>query len=215
MRCPYCTSQDLRVIDSRDVEDGVRRRRECASCGERFTTYERPQVAGLLVVKKDGRREEFSRDKLLLGIRKACEKRPLAAGTLEAVVDSIETTLNEQGLAEVASQEIGETVMGYLRQMDKIAYIRFASVYRQFEDLDALREEVDALEGAASGAIGGKQPPLIPEEELEGLARPAAWRALHEKRGTKTRFRQRGAVSTAAGGAKGSAPPPARRDGPS
>ncbi|MGD0764931.1 MAG: transcriptional regulator NrdR [Dehalococcoidia bacterium] len=213
MRCPYCTSQDLRVIDSRDVEDGVRRRRECASCGERFTTYERPQVAGLLVVKKDGRREEFSREKLLLGIRKACEKRPLAAGTLEAVVDSIETTLNEQGLAEVSSQEIGETVMGYLRQMDKIAYIRFASVYRQFEDLDTFREEVDALEGAAAGIVGDKQPPLIPREQLEVLARTPGWRAIQDKRG-KARFRQKGAASAVAGGAKGSASPPARRGGP-
>jgi transcriptional repressor NrdR len=193
MRCPYCGFEDSKVIDSRDAEDGVRRRRECISCGERFTTYERAQVTGLLVAKKDGRREEFTREKLLLGIRKACEKRPLAVGTLEAVVDSIETALNEQGLAEVSSQEIGEMVMDQLRELDHIAYIRFASVYREFADLEALKDEVEALEEARSGAGTGQQPSLIPEEELGSLARPAAWRPFRQGR---TRQRQ----STGRGG---------------
>jgi len=156
------------VIDSREAEDGIRRRRECAACGERFTTYERPLATGLLVVKKDGRREEYTREKVLLGIRKACEKRPLAVGTLEAVVDEIEAVLNEQGLAEVSSRDIGEMVMGHLRQLDQIAYIRFASVYHEFADLDDLRDEVDALEATLGTAEGTSQPPLIPEEELQG-----------------------------------------------
>jgi transcriptional repressor NrdR len=202
------------VIDSREADDGIRRRRECTSCGERFTTYERPQVAGLLVVKKDGRREEYTREKLLLGIRKACEKRPLAAGTLEGVVDEIEAVLNEQGLAEVSSRSIGEMVMGHLRQLDQIAYIRFASVYHQFADLDDLKEELDALEAAGSGVEAGAQPPLIPPEQLQGLSRPPAWRALRFSKGVKTRYRQRRAVTAAAGEAKGSASPSARRGGP-
>ena len=214
MRCPYCTSQDSKVIDSREVDDGIRRRRECNSCGERFTTYERPQMTGLLVVKKDGRREEFTREKLLLGIRKACEKRPLAAGVLEAVVDEIETTLNEQGMAEVSSRDVGEMVMGHLRQMDKIAYIRFASVYHQFADLDDLKDVVQALE--ATGADeGGQQPPLIPEDELQGLAQPPAWRALRSSRwAAKTRHRQKRAASAATGAANGSASTSAQRGGP-
>lgn len=214
MRCPYCTSQDTRVIDSREAEDGIRRRRECAACGERFTTYERPLATGLLVVKKDGRREEYTREKVLLGIRKACEKRPLAMGTLEAVVDEIEAVLNEQGPAEVSSRDIGEMVMGHLRQLDQIAYIRFASVYHQFADLDDLKDEVDALEATLGTVEGPAQPPLIPEEELQGLARSPAWRALQYGKGAKTRFRQRRAVSAAAGEAKGSALSSVRRDGP-
>jgi len=214
MRCPYCTSQDTRVIDSREAEDGIRRRRECISCGERFTTYERPQVNGLLVVKKDGRREEYTREKVLLGIRKACEKRPLALGTLEAVVDEIEAVLNEQNLAEVSSRDIGEMVMGHLRQLDQIAYIRFASVYHQFADLDDLKDELDALQTATVAAAEGRnQPSLIPEEELQGLARSSAWRGIG-KATTRPRNRQRRAVSAAAGEAKGSASPSARRGGP-
>ena len=216
MHCPYCTSQDSRVIDSREADDGIRRRRECNACGERFTTYERPQVAGLLVVKKDGRREEYTREKVLLGIRKACEKRPLAAGTLEGVVDEIEAVLNEQGLAEVSSRDIGEMVMVHLRGLDQIAYIRFASVYHQFADLDELKEEVDALEAAIAVAEGAAQPPLIPAEQLQGLARSPAWRAFRYGKGAgKSRYRQRRAVTAAAGEAKGSASPSARRGGPS
>jgi len=210
MHCPYCRSQDLKVIDSRDVEDGIRRRRECAACGERFTTYERPQIAALLVIKKDGRREEFTREKVLLGVRKACEKRPLAAGILEAIVDDIETRLHERAAVEVSSREIGEMVMEHLRGLDQIAYIRFASVYHQFADLDELHNEVDALEALLNAANGGEQPTLIPEEEMQDLSRPAAWRALRQrKRTNRTQTRQRGAASAAAGGAKGSASPPA------
>jgi transcriptional repressor NrdR len=216
MRCPYCTSPDSRVIDSREADDGIRRRRECNSCGERFTTYERPQVTGLLVVKKDGRREEYTREKLLLGIRKACEKRPLATGTLEGVVDEIEAVLNEQGTAEVSSRSIGEMVMGHLRELDQIAYIRFASVYHQFADLDELKEELDALQTAATTtAEKNAQPPLIPVEELQELSRPPAWRAIHfGKDSVKARYRQRRAVTAGAGEAKGSASLSTQRDGP-
>ncbi len=216
MRCPYCASQDSRVIDSREADDGIRRRRECNSCGERFTTYERPQIGGLLVVKKDGRREEYTREKLLLGIRKACEKRPLAAGTLEGIVDEIEAVLNEQGLAEVSSRTIGEMVMGHLRDLDQIAYIRFASVYHQFADLDELKEELDALEAITVSSEREAQPSLIPADELRGLSRPPAWRAIHfGKDAARTRYRQRRAVTATVGEAKGSAPPSTRRDGPS
>jgi transcriptional repressor NrdR len=214
MRCPYCTSQDSRVIDSREADDGIRRRRECNSCGERFTTYERPQVGGLLVVKKDGRREEYTREKLLLGIRKACEKRPLAAGTLEGVVDEIEAVLNEENMAEVSSRTIGEMVMGHLRDLDQIAYIRFASVYHQFADLDELKEELDALETARATSETTSQPPLIPPEELRGLSRPPAWPAIRfGKDASRNRYRQRRAVTATAGEAKGSAssPDPTRR----
>jgi transcriptional repressor NrdR len=185
MRCPYCGFQDSRVIDSRDSEEGVRRRRECVSCGERFTTYERPQSMGLMVVKKDGRREEFTREKLLLGIRKACEKRPLAMGRLEALVDGIEVALYEQGLAEVSSRQIGEMAMEELRGLDQIAYIRFASVYRHFTDIDELKDELRMLEETPLRG-GGEQPPLIPEEAFGPPAHPRSLRAFR-RRGDKVR----------------------------
>ena len=169
MRCPYCGFADTKVIDSRDADDGIRRRRECLSCGERFTTFERVQSVGLLVIKKDGRREDFSREKLLAGIRKACEKRPLPVGAIEAAVNDIEAALQAQGKAEMPSSLIGELVMDHLRELDHIAYIRFASVYRAFADIDSLREELEAL--AAPGGPPAGQLPLLPEQELAGLAR--------------------------------------------
>jgi transcriptional repressor NrdR len=178
MRCPYCGFEDTKVIDSRDSEEGIRRRRECLSCGERFTTFERVQTVGLQVVKKDGRREDFSREKLLLGIRRACEKRPLPVGAIEAVVDDIEATLQAQGKAEVPSSLIGELVMDHLRDLDHIAYIRFASVYRAFADVESLREELESLSGASpreATRLAG-QLTLIPEEvlaQLEPSLRPA------------------------------------------
>jgi transcriptional repressor NrdR len=178
MRCPYCGFEDTKVIDSRDSEDGIRRRRECLACGERFTTFERVQTVGLQVVKKDGRREDFSREKLLLGIRRACEKRPLPVGAIEAVVDAIEATLQGQGKAEVPSSLIGELVMDHLRDLDHIAYIRFASVYRAFADIESLREELESLSGASpreATRLAG-QLTLIPDEvlaQLEPSLRPA------------------------------------------
>jgi len=165
LNCPYCGYFDSRVIDSRDVNDGIRRRRQCLQCNSRFTTYERLQPAGLFVIKKDGRREEFDREKLLAGIRKACEKRPLPAGTVENIVDDIEAELYRLGKTEVSAKHLGDMVMVALKNLDHIAYIRFASVYRDFEDITMLKEEVDNL---ANHMIvdSSNQLPLIPPEEL-------------------------------------------------
>lgn len=172
MRCPYCGFGETKVTDSRDSEDGIRRRRECLGCAQRFTTIERLAQSGLMVAKKDGRREEFSRDKLLAGLRKACEKRPLPAGSVEAVADAIEATLRQSGAPEVPGEHIGELVMDHLRELDHIAYIRFASVYRSFADLEELQEELEALasRGAPPGPEAG-QPTLLPDEELRALTR--------------------------------------------
>ncbi len=166
MNCPYCGYQDSKVVDSRDVNGGVRRRRECLSCSARFTTHERLQPAGLFVIKKDSRREEFSRDKLLAGIRKACEKRPLPVGSVEKLVDEIEAELYHLGKSEMPSATIGDMVMEGLKKLDYIAYIRFASVYRDFTDITALKQEIDTLvNGEAKPAIPTSQLPLLPELE--------------------------------------------------
>jgi len=145
VNCPNCGRRESRVIDSRSVDEGVRRRRRCLACDARFTTYERIQPHDIFVVKKDGRREEFSRDKLLLGIRKACEKRPLPTGAIDKFVDNIEAELYNMGKSEVSSSYIGDLVMEGLKKLDHIAYIRFASVYREFADIGALKQEVDSL----------------------------------------------------------------------
>jgi transcriptional repressor NrdR len=139
VKCPYCGDEDSRVTDSRDVNDGVRRRRQCLRCGSRFTTYERILPGSLFIVKKDRRREEFSKEKLLAGIRKACEKRPLPAGSVDRLADDIEAELYQLGRAEIASSIIGDMVMRRLRELDYIAYIRFASVYREFADITDLK----------------------------------------------------------------------------
>ncbi len=172
MKCPYCGSDDSRVIDSRDVNDGVRRRRQCLDCSSRFTTYERVLSSSLFVVKKDQRREEFSKEKLLIGIRKACEKRPLPAGTIDRLADDIEAELYGLGKAEIASSTIGDMVMERLRSLDYIAYIRFASVYRDFADITDMKQEVDTLvsTGAETNQPGG-QLSLLPNEKLRALAR--------------------------------------------
>lgn len=133
------------MVDSRDVADGVRRRRECLSCQSRFTTYERLQPLTLFVIKKDERREEFSKAKLLAGIRKACEKRPLEAGAVEKLADDIESELYSLGKAEVPTSLVGDMVMERLRKLDSVAYIRFASVYRDFADITDLKKEVETL----------------------------------------------------------------------
>ena len=172
MKCPYCECDDSRVIDSRDVNDGVRRRRQCLDCDARFTTYERMMPASLFVVKKDRRREGFNRDKLLAGIRKACEKRPLPVGAVERLADDIETELYRAGRAEIASSIIGDMVIERLRKLDNIAYIRFASVYRDFTDITDMKQEVDTLVGNSAGA--GKttgQLTLLPNEKSEAIAR--------------------------------------------
>jgi transcriptional repressor NrdR len=164
MNCPYCGHNDSKVTDSRDVDDGVRRRRQCLSCGARFTTYERRQPASLFVIKKDERREEFDRNKLLSGIRKACEKRPLPTGAIDKLVDDIEAELYRLGKGEIPSELIGDMVMEHLKKLDHIAYIRFASVYREFADITALKQEVDTLLNGAETPPG--QLPLLPEVEL-------------------------------------------------
>ena len=167
MKCPFCGHRDSKVIDSRDVNDGIRRRRQCLSCSSRFTTYERLQTTSLFVIKKDQRREEFSKDKLLTGIRKACEKRPLPAGSVDRLADDIETELYRRGKAEIPGTHIGDMVMERLKSLDYIAYIRFASVYREFTDITALKQEVDTLvSGEAGVSPPTSQLPLLPTEPL-------------------------------------------------
>lgn len=174
MRCPYCGHEDSKVIDSRDVNEAVRRRRECLECGSRFTTYERVQTSALLVIKKDGRREEFSREKLIAGIRKACAKRPVSQETIEETVYDIEDRLRKSGTAEVATSIIGDMVMEGLRQLDGIAYIRFASVYRAFADIEEVREEADAYARLRLLRDDTPQLPLFSNEELDTVARGVA-----------------------------------------
>jgi transcriptional repressor NrdR len=147
MRCPVCGERDTRVVDSRDLDDSatIRRRRECASCATRFTTYERVEAARLLVVKRDGTRQEFDRDKLANGLRKALTRRPVPDGAAEQAADEIEAQLRGEGMTEVPSSRVGQFAMSKLRELDQIAYIRFASVYQSFEDLEDLKREVDAL----------------------------------------------------------------------
>jgi transcriptional repressor NrdR len=167
MKCPHCGYSDSKVLDSRDVDDGVRRRRQCLGCESRFTTYERIQKSSLFVVKKDKRREAFDKSKLLNGIRKAFEKRPVAARVIDQVADDIEAELYKQGKQEVSSTVIGDMVMANLKKIDQIAYIRFASVYRDFADITRLKQEVDNLARGESKAIPSAQLPLLPENELE------------------------------------------------
>src|SRR5829696_6784688 len=147
MRCPQCGTRDTRVIDSRDLDDSatIRRRRECASCTTRFTTYERVEAARLVVVKRDGTRQEFDRDKLAAGLRKALTRRPVRDGVAEQAADEIEAELRASGQSEVPSSRVGALAQQKLRGIDQIAYIRFASVYQSFEDLEDLKREVDTL----------------------------------------------------------------------
>lgn len=147
MKCPFCHAQDTRVTDSREVQGGesIRRRRECMVCGRRFTTYERVELAGLVVVKKDGRRQEFDPAKLRQKLRVALTKRPVGEREIDALVQKIEADLLAQGTAEVASSAIGESVLRHLKEVDQVAYIRFASVYREFADIEDLRREVEGL----------------------------------------------------------------------
>ncbi|MFC2010444.1 transcriptional regulator NrdR [Chloroflexota bacterium] len=172
MKCPFCGYDDSKVIDSREVNDGIRRRRQCLSCGSRFTTYERLQPASFYVIKKDHRREEFNKDKLLTGIRKACEKRPLPTGTVDKLGDDIESELSQQGKAEIPGTVIGDMVMEKLKNLDYIAYIRFASVYRDFTDITALKREIDNLvNDEPVSPSPTSQLPLLPAEDLETVTR--------------------------------------------
>ena len=145
MQCPYCAKEQNKVIDTRESDETIRRRRQCLSCGKRFTTYERIAQTGLMVIKQDSRREAFDRQKLLSGIVKACAKRPVPMEAIEALVDEIEMELHAMGRSEVDSQKIGQMLMERLRVLDDVAYVRFASVYRRFADLDSLAIEIQRL----------------------------------------------------------------------
>lgn len=146
MKCPKCKAAETRVIDSRVIEEGytVRRRRECGNCGYRFTTYEKLEL-DLIVVKKDGRREPYSREKLLIGIRKACHKRPISENLIKKFVEELELDLIQRGEKEIPSNYIGERVMEALKRWDKVAYIRFASVYKEFKDVDEFLTQIEEL----------------------------------------------------------------------
>jgi transcriptional repressor NrdR len=147
MKCPFCGNLEDKVIDSRTSKEGeaIRRRRECLKCGKRFTSYERVEDMVPMVVKKDGRRESFDRAKILHGLKKACEKRPISIDSLDGITDSIEKKLIGLGVKEIPSTWIGEEVMSSLKETDKVAYVRFASVYRQFKDINDLMDEVKTL----------------------------------------------------------------------
>ena len=166
MRCPFCDFEDSKVVDSRDVDNVIRRRRQCLRCSLRYTNQERIQGAVLALIKRDGRREQFNRSKLASGLRKACAKRPLPIGSIEKLVDDIEGELQKLGKAEVPSGIIGEMVMSRLRKLDRVAYIRFASVYRDFEDVETFKEEVDyLLESGKAVESPSAQLPMFMEEE--------------------------------------------------
>ncbi len=147
MKCPFCDELEDKVVDSRMAKEGevIRRRRECLGCKRRYTTYERVEEILPVVVKKDGRRESFDRTKILLGMKKACEKRPISTGTIEAVTDRIEKRIQEMGETEIESQVVGEEVMRELHQLDQVAYVRFASVYREFKDIEQFMDELKTL----------------------------------------------------------------------
>jgi len=147
LKCPFCAHLESKVTDSRAGTSGdvIRRRRECEGCARRFTTYERVEEVLPLVVKKDGRRETFDRQKVLGGLRRACDKRAVPIARLEVIVDAIERELIDSGDKEISAEQVGERVMSHLKQVDPVAYVRFASVYRQFKDIDELRTEIDQL----------------------------------------------------------------------
>lgn len=159
MRCPFCRSDENKVLDSRESQEGsvIRRRRECLSCKQRFTTYERVEELMPLIVKKDGRREGFDREKILGGLKKACEKRPVAVDQMEGIVSSIERKLQQSGEREVNSSVLGEEVMERLKDLDEVAYVRFASVYRSFRDIAEFMNELKDLlsaQDARQGPLG-------------------------------------------------------------
>ena len=154
MRCPYCGHLEDRVVDSREAGDGqaTRRRRECLGCSRRFTTYERIEEILPAVVKKDGRREPFDRKKILEGLTRACQKRPVSAAQIEALISAVERQVQELGEKEIPSRVVGEAVMARLRDLDPVAFVRFASVYRAFEDVGDFMSELEGLAGKKGGA---------------------------------------------------------------
>jgi len=158
MNCPFCAQAETKVTDSRPEQDGIRRRRECLACGRRFTTLERVELGGVVLIKKDGRREAFDRVKVIAGMRKACDKRPIPSGAVEALADEVEQAVFAMNRAEVPSSVVGELVMERLKALDHIAYIRFASVYRAFADVDELEQELEALKA------GWRRPDIPPDQ---------------------------------------------------
>ncbi len=153
MKCPFCSHDDTRVVDSRLGKEGnnIRRRRECVGCERRFTTYERVEETLPLVIKKDGRREVFDRQKIIAGMQRACEKRPISIATIEKVVDQLEVSLQESGEKEIPASRIGESVMEALQSIDEVAYVRFASVYRQFRDINEFMAELTEILAKGAG----------------------------------------------------------------
>lgn len=147
MRCPKCNFSETKVIDSRQTDDGfkIRRRRECTSCGYRFTTYEKLEETQIVVIKRDGTRQEYNRDKIVNGIIRACEKRPVSLATIESVVDKVEKQIYNSFQNEISTELIGELVMNELRNVDDVAYVRFASVYRQFKDINTFMDELKRI----------------------------------------------------------------------
>ncbi|MCD6220588.1 transcriptional repressor NrdR [bacterium] len=147
MKCPYCGFGQDKVIDTREINDGlqIRRRRECLNCGKRFTTYEEIEMKPLIVIKKDGRREKFNREKIFTGIQKACEKRPISTEEIEKIIMEIEQELRQKFDREVPSKEIGKIIIKKLKKIDKVAYIRFASVYREFQDISEFKKEIEKI----------------------------------------------------------------------
>lgn len=170
MRCPFCQAHDTRVIDSRLASEGdqVRRRRECARCGERFTTYEGAELVMPRVVKNDGTREPFDEDKLRNGMVRALEKRPVATEDVEAALSRIRKHIQSGGEREVPAGQVGELVMSELRDLDQVAYVRFASVYRSFQDVSAFREVIEGLENVPSPELRKQQLGLLPDEDDPG-----------------------------------------------
>jgi transcriptional repressor NrdR len=166
MRCPFCGNEDTKVIDSRPTEEGqaIRRRRECEACAKRFTTYEKVEEITLMVVKKDGSREVFDRNKIMNGIIRACEKRPVPIADIEKIVYEVERALNNMMEKEMESSLIGEYVMDHLKDLDDVAFVRFASVYRQFTDAESFREEIDKILGQGQG----KRPRTGSRENVRG-----------------------------------------------
>ena len=167
MRCPFCGDQETKVIDSRLANEGhqVRRRRECLACGERFTTYESAELVLPRIVKGSGEREPFNEDKLRNGMLRALEKRPVNTEAVEAAINRIKHHLRAAGERELPARRLGEWVMAELRELDEVAYVRFASVYRRFQDLAEFREEIDRLENLPSAELKRQQMPLLPPEE--------------------------------------------------
>jgi transcriptional repressor NrdR len=167
MRCPFCDAADTRVIDSRLANDGasIRRRRECTACGERFTTFETAELVYPHIIKQHGNREPFNEDKLRRGILRALEKRPVDMERIEAMMDRIKHRLHVSGEREVRSRELGEWVMEELRQLDEVAYVRFASVYRRFQDVNAFREEIERLQASSDKELKKRQLSLLDDKK--------------------------------------------------